>query len=145
MKDNSTFNGMDVHKNSIDIAVAEKGRKGHVWHYGKIEGNLAALDKVIQKLVINSGRLHLGYEAGPCGYQVYRLLNAQGFDCAVVAPSGIPKPSGKQIKAAVNRSDPSAVAPMADVPGRSSASEHARRLYDRGGHNGCRGGRPETV
>jgi transposase len=53
MTDNSTFIGMDVHKNSIDIAIAETGRKGQVRHYGKIDGTLSALDKVVRKLVSN--------------------------------------------------------------------------------------------
>ena len=42
MKHNSIFIGMDVHKNSIDIAIAESGRTGQVRHYGKINGTLAA-------------------------------------------------------------------------------------------------------
>jgi transposase len=98
MKDNSIFIGMDVHKNSIDIATAQKGRKGQVLHYGKIDGTLAALDKVVRKLVSKGDRLHFVYEAGPCGYQIYRHLTAQGFDCSVVAPSRVPKQSGDQIK-----------------------------------------------
>ena len=51
MTDYSTFIGMDVHKNSIDIAIAQSGRKGQVLHYGKIDGTLSALDKVVRKLV----------------------------------------------------------------------------------------------
>lgn len=98
MTDNSTFIGMDVHKNSIDIAIAESGRDGQVRHYGKIDGTLSALDKVIRKIVSKGNRLHFVYEAGPCGYQIYRHLTAKGFDCSVVAPSRIPKPSGAQIK-----------------------------------------------
>ena len=98
MTDNSTFIGMDVHKNSIDIAIAETGRKGQMRHYGKIDGTLAALDKVVRRLVSKGYRLHFVYEAGPCGYPIYRHLTAQGFDCTVVAPSKIPKPSGNQIK-----------------------------------------------
>lgn len=98
MKNNSIFIGMDVHKNSIDIAIAQSGRKGQVLHYGKIDGTLEALDKVIRKLVSRGGWFHFVYEAGPCGYQIYRHLTARGFDCTVVAPSRIPKPSGKQIK-----------------------------------------------
>jgi transposase len=43
MKEYSTFIGMDVHKNSIDIAIADEGRKGQVRHYGKIDGTLSAL------------------------------------------------------------------------------------------------------
>jgi len=98
MKEYSTFIGMDVHKNSIDIAIAEDGRNGQVRHYGKIDGTLCALDKVVRKLVSKGNQLHFVYEAGPCGYQIYRHLTAQGFDCDVVAPSRIPKASGNQIK-----------------------------------------------
>lgn len=98
MTNHSTFIGMDVHKNSIDIAIADEGRKGQVRHYGKIDGTLAALDKVVRKLVSTGSQLHFVYEAGPCGYQIYRHLTAQGLDCAVVAPSRIPKPVGSQIK-----------------------------------------------
>lgn len=98
MKEYSTFIGMDVHKNSIDIAIADEGRKGQVRHYGKIDGTLSALDKVVRKLVSKGNRLYFVYEAGPCGYQIYRHLTAHGFDCDVVAPSRIPKESGNQIK-----------------------------------------------
>ncbi len=98
MKEYSTFIGMDVHKNSIDIAIADEGRKGQLRHYGKIDGTLTDLDKVVRKLVSKGNRLHFVYEAGPCGYQIYRHLTAQGFDCDVVAPSRIPKESGNKIK-----------------------------------------------
>ena len=98
MKDYNTFIGMDVHKNSIDIASADEGRDGLVRHYGKIDGTLTALDKVVRKLVSTGKKLHFAYEAGPCGYQIYRHLTAQGLDCVVVAPSRIPKPNGSKIK-----------------------------------------------
>lgn len=98
MKKNNMFIGMDVHKKSIDIAIADGGRDGEVRHYGKIDGTLAALDKVVRKLVSNNAELHFVYEAGPCGYQIYRHLTAKGYDCAVVAPTLIPKQSGNRIK-----------------------------------------------
>jgi transposase len=98
MKDFSTFIGMDVHKNSIEIAIAQQGREGEVRSYGKIDNTLDALDKVVRKLVSKGQQLHFVYEAGPCGYQLYRHLSAKGFDCQVVAPSRIPKPSGNRIK-----------------------------------------------
>lgn len=94
MKKSSIFIGLDVHKNSIEIAIAEAGRNGEIRSYGKIDGSLAALDKVIRKLVSKGCELHFVYEAGPCGYEIYRHLTAQGFDCMVVAPSRIPKQSG---------------------------------------------------
>ena len=98
MKDNSIFVGMDVHKNSIDIAIAQKGRQGQLRHFGTIEGSLAALDKVVRKLVSNGQRPCFAYEAGPCGYSIYRHLTAKGFDCAVVAPSLVPRANGNRIK-----------------------------------------------
>lgn len=98
MKKSSIFVGLDVHKNSIEIALAEAGRNGEVRSYGKIDGSVAALDKVIRKLVSKGSELHFAYEAGPCGYGVFRHLTAQGFDCIVVAPSMIPKQSGNRIK-----------------------------------------------
>ncbi len=98
MKNHSTFIGLDVHKNSIDIAIADEGRSGRVRHYGKIDGSLSALDKVVRKLVSTGRQLHFVYEAGPCGYEICRHLTAFGLDCAVVAPSRIPRPSSDQIK-----------------------------------------------
>ena len=98
MKEYSTFIGMDVHKNSIEIAIAQAGRNGELRSYGKIDGSLAALDKAVRKLVSQGGRLRFVYEAGPCGYQIYRHLTGQGLDCTVVAPSRVPKQSGDRIK-----------------------------------------------
>ena len=98
MKEYSTFIGMDVHKNSIEIAIAEQGRKGEVRSYGKIDGTLSALDKVVRKLVSKNRRLHFVYEAGPCGYEIYRHLTSQGLACTVAAPSRIPRKSGDRIK-----------------------------------------------
>lgn len=102
MKNYNTFVGMDVHKNSIEIAIAKKGRNGEVRSYGKIDGTLDALDKVIRKLVSTGACLHFVYEAGPCGYGFYRHLTAKGYDCSVVALSSIPKKSGDRIKKTCN-------------------------------------------
>jgi transposase len=90
--------GLDVHKDSIDIATAEPGRDGEVRHVASIGGELTSLDKALRKLVSRGHRLHVVYEAGPCGFVIWRHLSAHGIDCEVVAPSSIPKRSGDRIK-----------------------------------------------
>ncbi len=92
------FIGMDVHKKTITIAIIDQGRKKQPRIYGAIANDLEALDKFCRKMVSTSTRLHFVYEAGPCGYGIYRHLNEKGFDCMVAAPSMIPKKSGDRIK-----------------------------------------------
>jgi transposase len=53
---------------------------------------------MIRKLQTTGVELRFVYEAGPCGYEIYRHLQAQGFHCDVVAPSMVPKRSGDRIK-----------------------------------------------
>lgn len=98
MKKHTTFVGLDVHKDSIDVALADAGRDGDIRFYGTIGGDLDSLLKVIRKLQSTGTELRFAYEAGPCGYDIYRSLTSKGFDCIVVAPSKIPRKSGDRIK-----------------------------------------------
>lgn len=98
MKKNITFVGLDVHKISIDVGLADEGRNGDVRSYGTIGGDLESLNKVVRKLQSKGSELRFVYEAGPCGYEIYRFLTKQGFGCTVVAPSKIPRKSGDRIK-----------------------------------------------
>ena len=97
-KSNAIFVGMDVHKETIDIALAEESARGEVRHYGTIGGRLSDVDRALRKLVASGQPLRIVYEAGPCGYTLYRHLVAKGIDCTVVAPSRIPKRPGDRIK-----------------------------------------------
>ena len=108
MEKRSMFVGMDVHKESIDISVAEEGRQGEVRHYGVIAGDLEALAKVVRALRAPDRRLRFVYEAGPCGFGIHRYLTGQGEDCVVVNPSSMPKRSGDRIK--TDRRDGNALA-----------------------------------
>jgi transposase len=92
------FVGLDLHKDSIQLTVAEVGALGEVRPYGRIGGDLGALDKVVRKLHRPGRRLRFVYEAGPCGYVSYRHLTRQGFDCTVIAPALTPKRAGDRVK-----------------------------------------------
>lgn len=98
MKKRITFVGLDTHKNSIEVALADEGANSEVRLYGSIGGDLDSLDKMIRKLSIPGAELRFVYEAGPCGYEIYRHLRAQGLHCDVVAPSMVPRRSGDRIK-----------------------------------------------
>ena len=59
------FIGMDVHKKTITIAIADEDRQKQPRSYGAITNDLDALDKFCRKMVSTSSRLHFVYEAGP--------------------------------------------------------------------------------
>ncbi len=88
---------LDVHKEKIAVALAEEGRTGDVRSYGSIDNTPGALGKLLKKL--SAGRqLSCCYEAGGCGYNVYRQILAAGHTCIVAAPSRIPRPAGDRVK-----------------------------------------------
>jgi transposase len=98
MEKNITFVGLDVHKKSISVAVAEGCGRGAGRFVGNIPNPPDALTKLAGKLADKGARLRFCYEAGPCGYGVWRHLTGLGHDCVVVAPSLIPRKPGERIK-----------------------------------------------
>jgi len=98
MKDTITYIGLDVHKSSISVAVAESGGRGEERYVGTVANSKSALTKLAAKLSAGGSRLCFCYEAGPCGYGVYRHLTGLAHDCVVVAPSLIPRKPGDRVK-----------------------------------------------
>jgi transposase len=92
--------GLDVHKDSITIAIAVGGRNGEVRLYGTISNDLQALEKALRKIREAHGgaRLEVCYEAGPCGFGIARRLRQLKVGCTVVAPSMIPRRGGDRVK-----------------------------------------------
>lgn len=97
MKEFSKYVGMDVHKETIAVAVAE-ARGGEVRYVGEIVNTPEALQKLVKQLRKGDAQLSFCYEAGPCGYGIHRQLTDLGWDCQVVAPSLIPKRAGDRVK-----------------------------------------------
>lgn len=95
----AAYIGLDVHKASIAVSVAEAGRQAPEFR-GEIPNEPRAIDQLVRQLSERFGgqRLLFSYEAGPCGYGVYHQIQASGHDCEVVAPSLIPRKAGDRVK-----------------------------------------------
>lgn len=104
MAQNTLWIGLDTDKKYIDVALADVLPGGDVRYWGKIENTAAALDRVVRRLQKGGRHLLVCYEAGPCGYGIYRQLNGKaGVTCQVVAPSMVPRRPGVRVK--TNRRD----------------------------------------
>lgn len=96
MKNFSTFIGMDVHKETISVAIA--GEEGVPRYYGEIMNTPGAITKLLKKVAGSKEDTAFCYEAGPCGYGIYRQITELGYRCDAVAPSLIPKKAGDRVK-----------------------------------------------
>lgn len=90
------FVGLDVHKESIAIAVA--GEDGSApENVATVPSDTAALVRRLKKLGLGA-RLKCCYEAGPTGFGLQRALEAASIECIVVAPSLVPRTAGDRVK-----------------------------------------------
>jgi transposase len=99
----TVYVGLDVHKDSIAVAYVAQDHGAEVVSLGNIGTRQCDIDTLIRRLHSKSPQLVFVYEAGPCGYWLYRYLTQKGQICWVVAPSLIPKKAGDRVK--TNRRD----------------------------------------
>jgi len=97
MKEFSKFVGLDTHQDTIAVAVSEASG-GLARYYGEIANTPKAITKLVKTLTAKGAVVSFCYEAGPCGYGIYRQLTELGQACAVVAPSLIPTKPGDRVK-----------------------------------------------
>ena len=90
--------GMDVHQESIAVAYVAQDHGAEVVSLGTIGTRQCDIDKLLRQLRSKSTQLVFVYEAGPCGYWLYRYLIRKGYVCWVVAPSLMPKQAGDRVK-----------------------------------------------
>ena len=100
MPSTTLYLGLDVHKDSIAIAIAEPGPKGEIRPFGTITNDLHAIEKVLSRIrkAHPGAQLEVAYEAGPCGFVIARRLKQLKVPCLVAAPSLIPRQPGAPFK-----------------------------------------------
>jgi transposase len=95
MKEKVRFLGLDVHAETIAVAVAEPD--GEVRSLGTIANRAESIRKLVKKLGPVE-HLQACYEAGPTGYVLYWQLTELGVECAVIAPTLVPMKAGDRVK-----------------------------------------------
>ena len=95
MKKNVRFLGLDVHAETIAVAIAEP--EGEVRSLGTIPNRAESIRKLVHKLGPVE-QLKACYEAGPTGYVLYWQLAELGVVCDVIAPTLVPMKAGDRVK-----------------------------------------------
>ena len=95
MKEKVRFLGLDVHAETIAVAIAEPD--GAVRSLGTIPNRMESIRKMVKKLGAVD-QLRACYEAGPTGYVLYWQLAELGVECAVIAPTLVPMKAGDRVK-----------------------------------------------
>jgi transposase len=92
------FIGLDVHQDTIAIAIADDGVDKEVRYYGTIANRAETLHVALKKIGQDGSELRVCYESGPCGFVIFRFLAKIGVDCIVISPSSMPRRQGDKVK-----------------------------------------------
>jgi transposase len=95
MQNKVRFLGLDVHADTIAVAIAEPD--GEVRSLGTIANRAESIRKMVKKLG-SVEQLRACYEAGPTGYVLYWQLVELGVNCEVIAPTLVPMKAGDRVK-----------------------------------------------
>jgi transposase len=99
MLDYTRYVGLDVHKDSIAVCVVTAD--GEELPTSIIANDPDVIAKTMRRIARQAGGLgavRCCYEAGPCGYTLYRQLTGMGVSCNVVAPGLTPVRPGNRVK-----------------------------------------------
>lgn len=92
------FIGLDVHQETIAIAVADDGEDREVRYFGTIANKAEALHVALKKIGQGGSEIRVCYESGPCGFVIYRYLIKIGVECMVISPSSMPRRPNDRVK-----------------------------------------------
>ena len=97
MRENITYVAMDTHKKEHHVAMVLPGSEEvSRWSVLNRAAEIRKLVKRVQKQA--PGPIEFCYEAGPCGFDLMRQIEAQGVKCQVIAPSMTPHKPGERVK-----------------------------------------------
>ncbi len=77
MAKSAKFIGLDIHKETISIDRADAGRSGEIRYYCSINNTVQSLDRFINKMDRKRYQMYFVYDAGPCGYVIYRHFKSK--------------------------------------------------------------------
>jgi len=97
MREFSKYVGLDTHKETIAVAVSD-ALGGKPRYFGEIANTPEAVRKMVKEICPDGEVIKFCYEAGPCGYVLYRQILELGHECSVVAPALIPTRPGDRVK-----------------------------------------------
>ncbi|WP_159587541.1 IS110 family transposase [Chelativorans xinjiangense] len=90
--------GLDVHRDTISIAVADEARNREIRFFGTVANDGEALHKALTSIGKDGATLKVCYESGPCGFVIHRFLTKLGIDCVVISPSSMPRRPNDRVK-----------------------------------------------